>query len=47
MGTRLLLSNPDQLQDYLGDPSTEASAFEEILRLGSPVVLSNIRVMKT
>lgn len=44
MGTRLLLSNPDQLQDYLGDPSTEASAFEEILRLGSPVVLSNIRV---
>lgn len=44
MGTRLLLANPDQLADFLSDPTADFLTFEEVLRLGSPVILANLRV---
>lgn len=43
MGVKLLLENPDQLAAFLADPSTEAPMFEEVVRLGGAVVLSNLR----
>lgn len=43
MGTKLLLENRDQLAEYLSDIKARPTGFEEILRLGGPVVLSNLR----
>lgn len=42
-GVRLMLDHPEQLQRLLADPPLEASAFEEILRVGGSVVLGNTR----
>jgi cytochrome P450 PksS len=43
MGTRSLLENPEQYARLVGDPSLDGSMFEEVLRTGGAVLLSNPR----
>lgn len=43
MGVRFLLENEQQLAVFLTDPSTDATMFEEVVRLGGAVVLGNLR----
>jgi cytochrome P450 len=43
MGVRALLENPAQCARLVGDPSLEQSMFEEVLRVGGAVLLSNPR----
>ena len=44
MGVRSLLQNPGELRRLLDDPSLDGKAFEELVRIGGPVLVANPRI---